>query len=384
VDARLRDPIAAIEFKDVPLAKFLRFISDYSTIPVTLDADTLVWSKITPATHITVAASDSTVADVLTEALAPLGLYYRVEVDQLFVTRRPKNETGLRTVTFNVSDLVGDDTQELERLGELVMDLVEPDSWKRRGGSGSLSYQGPTLVMEQEERVLFEVLAFCQKMRVASGLPIGGRYAPSIFRLDTRTARAKLKLAQPISLTYIRPAPFERIVDRISGAARIHVLIDWRTLAEADWSPDAEAAFATAGEPLSDALGKLLQPMDLTYRVVSTSVLQITTQEAFEARLEVEFYRIGNLLDQNSEADIIEAIHEAFGKNRFRDFGGDSQLTVDPKSKCLLACMPQSQHVQLEKWLAEQKSAAADLGTTTPTAAGEFRIAPVSDPGSND
>ncbi|MBP87267.1 MAG: hypothetical protein CMJ64_11190 [Planctomycetaceae bacterium] len=384
VDARLRDPILAIEFKEIPLTKCLRFISDYSTIPVTLDPESLIWSKLTPVTRITVEASNLTVAEVLTEALTPLGLYYRIESAQLFVTRRPKNETGLRTVTFKVHDLVGDDTQELQRLGEMIMDLVEPDSWTRRGGNGSLSYEGATLVMEQEEPVLFEVLAFCQKMRVASGLPIGGQYAPSTFRLDTRTARAKSKLAQPISLTYIRPASFQRIVDRISEAARLHILIDWRTLAEADWNPDAEVAFATAGEPLGDALAKLLKPMDLTYRVVSESVLQITTQEAFDARLEVEFYRIGTLLDKNSGEDVIDAIHKAIGNGDFRDFGGDNLLTVDPNTKCLLASMSQSQHVRLEKWLAEQEAAGAALGTTIPTAAGGFRIAPVSDPGSND
>ena len=394
VDARLRDPIAAIDFKRIPLVKFLRFVSDYSTIPVTLDADSLVWCKITPSTLITVTATDSTVSDVLTEAIRPLGLYYRIEREQLFVTRRPKNESGLRTATFKVSDLVGDDAQELQRLGEMIMDLVEPDSWTRRGGNGSLSYEGMKVVMEQEEPILFEVLAFCQKMRVLSGLDVGGQYAPSIFRLETRTARAQRKLDQPISLTYIRPASFQRIVDRISETARIHVLIDWRTLAEVDWSPDAEVAFATAGEPLSDALTKLLEPMDLTYRVVSESVLQITTQEAFDARLEVEFYPIGILLAESGEVELIQAIHSTLGNNHFRKFGGDSLLTVDPTRKCLLACMPQSQQVRLEKWLAEQTAAVAaagavkagpvNVGATIPTAAGEFRIAPVSDPGSND
>jgi hypothetical protein len=238
--------------------------------------------------------------------------------------------------------------------------------------------------MEQTEPVLFEVLAFCQKMRVARGLDVGGTYAPSIFRLDTRTARAAEPLAQPISLTYIRPAPFERIIDRIAETARIHVLVDWRALAQAQWNPHAEVAFATAGEPLSEALAELLQPMGLAYRVVSESVLQVTSAEAYETRLEVEFYRLDKLLDGQSEADVVQAIHQSLGSNRFRGSGGDSLVTIDPAHKLLLACMPQPEQVRLARWLAEQLADGTALGTTIPTAAAEFRIAPVSDPGSSD
>lgn len=357
VDARLQDPIESLQFKQVQLVKFLRFIADYSTIPITLDADALVWAKLTPTTTIDVDQTDSTVAKVLTEALTPLNLHYRIESDQLFVTRIPKNVTGLRSVTFKLKDLVGDDEDRVVQLGEMVMDLVEPDSWTRRGGDGSLNYVGTSIEMEQAEPVLFAVLDFVQKMRVAKWLKIEGPYPASVFRLGSRTTRAAAKLGQPISLTYIKPAPFERIIDKISETARIHILIDWRALAEADWSPDGVVPFATAGEPLTDALTKLLDPMELTYRVVSGSVLQITTQEAAEARLEVEFYKIEELLKGNTEAAITQAVHEALGEDQFRDFGGDNLVKVDVDSKCLLACMPQAQQVQLEKWLTHHAAA---------------------------
>lgn len=355
VDARLLDPIKALEFDDIPLSKFLRFVSDYSTIPVTLDADMLVWCKISPAKTIDINVQDSTVTEVLEAGLSSVGLSHRVENDQLWVTRRPTVATPLRTVTLRVRDLGGDDPERLQELGGLIMDLVEPDSWKRRGGEGSMSYQGSAMVVEQAEPVLFKTLEFCEKMRVANRLPTKSAYHSSVFRLDSRTSRAAKKLGQPISLTYIRPASFQRIVDRLSEAARIHIVINWQTLAEADWSPDAEVSFSTAGEPLRAALTKLLDPMDLTYRVVSGSVLEITTQEAFDARLELEFYPVAELLEGSTEDVLLQGAQQAVGEDSFRGLGGDCLLKIDARSKCLLASLSQSQQVQLEGWLDKQK-----------------------------
>jgi len=367
VDDRLNDPIVQIDFDGVPLERFLRFMSDYSTIPITLDADVLMWAKLSPATPVRVNQAETTVAEVLEEGLTPLGLYYRIEGDQLFVTRRAKEEGALRAVTFKVADLVGDDPERLQMLGELIIDLVEPDSWSSRGGEGTVTFQGNTLVIEQHEPVLFAVLGFCEKLRVARGLTTRSPYEPSAFRLESRYQRAAAKLAQPVSLTYLRPAPLTSILDRLSASASMHVLIDWRALARTGWNPDAETTYTVAGRPLAEALALLLTPMDLAFRAVDESIVEITTPQALESRLEIEFYRVGELLQATAEEEFIAAAQRSLGRELFQDAGGRGMLAIDRDSRCLIASLPQPRQMALQDWLVGRLDSLRS-GATTPTA----------------
>lgn len=349
---RLNDPVKQIDFQAVPLGKFLRFISDYSTIPITLDIDTLRWFRISPMTAVTVKAADTTVAETLKQAFAPLGLEYQVVADQLFITRRPRNENGVREVPFKVDDLVGDDTEQLQRLGNQIMDFAAPDSWARRGGIGTIAFRGSEMVIEQSDAVHFEILEFCEKLRVARGLKPRGPYDAAMFRSETRGDRARAKLATSTSLTYIEPAPLQQIVDRIAETSKLQILIDWRALADADWSPDAEVRFSVADQPVAKALTMLLEPMDLAYRIIDESTLQITTPAVLDSRLEIEFYHVPKFADDG--ATLVQSAREALGPANFRDAGGSGQLAFDKASNCLMVCLSQSRQMELQAWLAAQ------------------------------
>jgi hypothetical protein len=390
LEERLSDPVAKIEFDGVPLINFLRFVSDYSTIPITLDADILRWMRVSPTTAVHLRADNTTVVEVLKQGLAPLRLEHRIESDQLFVTRRPKDETGRRTVPFKVEDLVGEDTAQLQQLVTHIMDFAAPESWSSRGGDGTITFRGSELIIEQHETVQFEVLEFCEKLRVARGLKTRSPYDPAMFRLATRRERVRAKLAQSITLTYIRPAPLQRIVDRIAETAKLNILIDWRTLAEAGWGPDAEVRFSVADQPVVKALVTLLEPMDLAYRIVDESTLQVTTPAVLDSRLELEFYRVPKLADDG--AQLVQSAHDALGQANFRDFGGGGQLVFDRPSGCLLASLSQSRQQELQAWLSARLDAAtADTATTsasgqsaTPTTTAESRIVPASGRASSD
>ena len=385
LDDRLNDPIAQLQFNGVPLENFLKFVSDYSTIPITLDADVLRWVRISPATPVVVTAKESTVADVLTQGLKPLGLEHRVEGDQLFITRQPKEESGIRSVTFKVDDLAASDPDRLKQLGDRMMNFVAPETWSSRGGVGTITFSGNEMIIEQYETVQFEILAFCERLRIARGLKTRSPYDATMFQLATRGEQASKKLATPITLTYIRPAPLQRIVDRLAQASKLHILIDWRELAAAGWSPDAEVRFSVADQPLSIALKTLLEPMDLAYRVVDESTLQITTPDVLDSRLELEFYRVAKPDDDGTA--IVEAVRDALGPANFRDFGGGGQLAFDVPSNCLLVSLSQTRQLELQAWLAARPDAITGVLSkepTTPTSAVGSRIVPASGQASND
>ena len=178
VPARLQDKIAEVEFADVPLKNFLRFVTNFSTIPVSVDPDALALVRATPHSKVNVRKTDATIDQLLTAALGPLQLAYTAVDQQLVVTRPPLPEGGLRQHSHAVSDLIGNDPQSLTQLADLIVEFVEPSSWEAAGGLGVIREELPSLVIQQRETVLFQAIVFCDRLRAAQAC----RPSPSSIR----------------------------------------------------------------------------------------------------------------------------------------------------------------------------------------------------------
>src|SRR5262249_14970799 len=126
VSKRLADPLQGIETPGTPLADFLQLISDFSTIPITLEPDALAFLQKSAGSAVAVKAANTTVGDALTQAVRPLGLE-SVEMDgQLIV--RPSEPAALLTFPYPMKDLAPAE-ESLNDLAGLLKALVEPASW---------------------------------------------------------------------------------------------------------------------------------------------------------------------------------------------------------------------------------------------------------------
>ena len=47
LEARLDDPIVGVQLKETKLADAIQFLSDYSTIPISIDVENIAWAKAT-------------------------------------------------------------------------------------------------------------------------------------------------------------------------------------------------------------------------------------------------------------------------------------------------------------------------------------------------
>ena len=139
VDQRLLDPLAEIDFRQLPLVSYLKFLTEFSTIPITLDPDALALVQVRPQSPVTLKLTDTNVGAALTAALEPLRLGFVSTGNQLVVTRPPPADGQFRTHTHNVADLVGGNQEQLDRLAEWIVNMVEPDSWDTAGGPGTLA-----------------------------------------------------------------------------------------------------------------------------------------------------------------------------------------------------------------------------------------------------
>ncbi len=98
------------------------------------------------------------------------------------LTSTADHRENLRQIHYSVSDLTGKDAQATADLAALLQKLVAPESWQPNGGAGTLIATPNILTITQTGSVHHQILVFCEKLRVARGLPPKSRLDPKKAR----------------------------------------------------------------------------------------------------------------------------------------------------------------------------------------------------------
>jgi hypothetical protein len=105
-------------------------------------------------------------------------------------------------------------------------------------------------------------------------------------------------------------------------------------------------------QPLEKALATLLQPMELTFRIVDESTIQIVTPVVLDERRELEIYPVRQTFGaEASEAEVLRKSHELVPREWFRDAGGRGVMRFDAASGSLLVSLSQPQQKRFEESL---------------------------------
>ncbi|HID78037.1 MAG TPA: DUF1559 domain-containing protein [Planctomycetaceae bacterium] len=344
---RLGQPLRSIVFSDTPLRRAVETWGQLSGLAVTIDVEALRESGVGLADPIRLELKETTLGEVLQRVLAARGLTCVVQKGQILVTTPMRVDDRLRQVSYAVSDLAAGEPGGMAALAELIQRVVVPESWQAAGGPGTIVVKGPALVVTQTDAVHYRVLEFCEKLRVARGLPLRSRLEPERFTLATHLQRARAKLERPVSANFHDPVPVARILEYLEQVGGMTILVDRLALGEDDMLLQVEATLKVTEEPLRDALAKVLWPLGLAARVIDETTLQVTTRHAVASRLELEFYPIRDLLTGTMTAEaVIEQIKGGVAGDTWSDAGGPGVIHFDRPSGCLLVL--QSQPVQAE------------------------------------
>lgn len=350
VAARLADTFEEVQFDGTPLNDFLRFVASFSTIPITLDPDALLWLGVTPETPVSAHQKTATVQLLVQGVVESVGLTSQVVGDQLLVTLP---EEGIHRELYAIGDLANS-AEQRQVLATRVTGLVAPDTWQAAGGLGSIAVSDEGLTIQQSTPVQQGVLRFLEKLRVARGLSPTSSVPAANFDLASRFTRARKQLEKSITLNFFQPTQLDQVADRLAKSADVVILIDWQALLQAGWNSDTLVTLTVNDTPLAKALDELLEPRGLGYRCVDTGLLQITSAERLKSTHEFEIYPLGKLLAPDSTAtEIIARLREAMGAEWFSDGGGTGLLVFDAPGNALLASLPQAGQIRLEKALAE-------------------------------
>ena len=352
--AQLAGVLPELRLTDMPLADAVDLLASLSTAPISFDTDAMRRLGVTPRDPVSVDQRGRSFGQILETVAAGRGLVPLIEDGQVLLTGPADGRETLRQLRYAIGDLTGKDPADLAAFAELVRTLVAPDSWQAGGGRGTIAPDGGSLRISQTAEVHYRIVVFCEKLRVARTMPLRSRYDPKRFRLTTRTAEAADRLAAPMTANFHEPVPLGRIVAYIEDRTGIDLLLDLPTLYRAGISPDLPATLNVDQQPVAIALDELLGPLGLAYRVVDATTIEISTRPSIAARLELEFYPIGELLaKQQAATALLEKIKSLVAGATWDDAGGPGILHIDRKADCLIVLQSQTAQAEIERLLIE-------------------------------
>jgi hypothetical protein len=355
VPARLATQIATIQFRDAPLHKTVNSMAELAGVPIGLDVDALRAAGVRVERPMTFVAKSVTIAGALAQGLRPLGLEAREQNGTLQVL--PVDAGRARKARYAVDDLVRSGDPPIEDLVDIVRTVVRGRAIAEDGNSLAVTAENGAIYLTAREIEHDRMIELCEKLRVARGRPLrtrfdanrpDPRFDPRRFELATRRTKAADVLAKPVTVGVGRPAPLCDVVDFLAAQTGATILVDQAALARAGLAVQTEARLAAAGEPLESALGRLLAPLDLAFRVVDGSVLEITTTDAVAKRACIEFYPLRGLGGGALAAEDLTAYR---GKLLAAAGIADSKAAVefDSSSEYLIVCASYPEHVLLEE-----------------------------------
>jgi hypothetical protein len=365
VEARLADTIPEIQLREVPLAEAVDLLAGLSTLPISFDPEAMQQLGVTLHDPVTVELSSATVGQVLGKVAASRGLAAVVEDGQLLLTSPADRREKLLPKRYTVSDLTGPDPTAVAELAALVEKLVAPDSWRPKGGRGTIEPDHGVLAVVQTAVVHDQILTFCEKLRHARGKPLRSNFSPDRFALESRLDRAKAMLTRPVTANFHEPTPLIEILAYLGKLAGADILVDRPALRAAGLSDRTKARMTVEKQPLGETLDVLLGPLELAYRVIDARTLQVTSRKAVAARRELEFYPVSELLRNGRTGHraptegwsagpaLVEQIKGRLAGSTWSDAGGPGVLYFDQPSSCLIVLQSQPVQQALERLLAE-------------------------------
>lgn len=355
--------LPSLDFPSISLVQLCRFVQELTSVPVTLDVDSLQRAGISPDVPVAVAAKNEDLATVLRNALQPLQLEWRTDGTQVLVTAVGMD--AVETVTYDVYDLVADDAAQQQQLQSWLENLVAPAAWQRHGGPGTMQLDKGRLQVTTTRAVQYEVKLFCERLRIARALRPQGKVPDYAAAQQLRLRPALDRLAQTVTVHEPIGAPLVKILDKIGSQADLTITVDWHGLMGEGWTPAALARLDIDDVPAAEALQQLLGPMRLAFRVFSANTVQVTTFDRAWKLEEIEFFPLEPFWQKDQGRQVLRRIRGLLSDSLDLSVG-QARFVVDPASRTLIVAAPQYRIAQIAGLLERMAAPAEDAEPALP------------------
>ena len=176
-EAKLATRLKGIDMKDIPLRKALEYVREASGANVVANWPALALLGVDQDMKLTIKADGISGADLLHRICRQLSIVdpvsFRAQDGVVLVSSKDDlcRETVIRV--YDIRDLVGPDASRAKgrthsSLMDLILDFVDPTSWRDYGGlDGSARLAGHLLVVRQARRRHREVADLLSQLRAA-------------------------------------------------------------------------------------------------------------------------------------------------------------------------------------------------------------------------
>ncbi len=347
----IQNDIADVEFfkllpKDVSLASFVSRFANRYNIPVTLDVDSLTYSRASLRTAVPVNLAlgiKGSTASVFADTLAPLGLACVDRNDQIVVSAVIDDQHS-RVALHDVSDLLTKEETGPD-IVQLITEFVGPNSWKKAGGIGEIQLTNDVISITNTNLVHRDVLIFCEMLRRAQGLPLISHVRLPMSIGTIQKSRRRLQ-STPVALYQDGSVPLVEMLAMLEKSCGCTFLVDWQGLeSEQLRFEDCRVAMNDNLNSLSDVLKEITAQLGVAYRLVDVNTIEITTKAEELRRRSVLIHHIPPDLPLTSIKSELETVPNS------QEFQEGERILVDEKSRLVIALLPQSRHVSLSEIL---------------------------------
>lgn len=345
VAQRLRDPIVRIEFDNMPLSEFASFVTQMSTVPVTLDPLALASADINAKTPITVNQTQTSVEGILETAVRPFGLEVQA-TDKSARLRITQPLDGHKRVAQLLVDDLAKDQKEVADIAYLMTHLVEPLSWKQSRGDGLYRIDPGKIMITQSEVAHFKAVVFMEKLRIARGLPKRSSFSDELFDLTLRSDQLSPALQKDVKLQVVVPTPLYKVIDQLEKKSGLTILCDWDSLAMNKLGPATPVTLTAPGVTTQQALEQFCKAWKLEALPINPTTVQLVSERSVPIMPWLEFYDVSKLeLGKSEAAALINNAKRELTDLRKTGYG---DLQYDPVSKHLLALLSKEDHQRLQ------------------------------------
>ena len=340
VEAGLAFPIADLEISEpISFHEFTRMFSRFGNFPITIDLDALAASDLQLDSPVQLIRKDTTIKEVLQLVTDAHQLALATTDGHLLIGWTEAARTQLLTVDYPVP---GGPPSTTHDLAQMLRELFGPESWKGTGGSGTIQTGGEILRVLQTRQQHYQLGLFLKQLNMAR--KVEPRAEPSLPRVPAASSR----LSQPISLNFARETPLEMILKRLSKEAGMKFTVNWMATHAAGWSATSATTLVTDETPLSQVLQVFLDSLELDYRIVDATTIQVSTPEQLATESEVELHDIAGLLSEKQADEIVMLVQQMLGRDTA------AGLIVDLPSQHLVVRASQADQVRIHQWLHPQ------------------------------
>ncbi len=368
VDSRLKMTVSACRFQGTPLIEVLRSLSDLSTIPITLDADSLGRVQQRCDRPVQLDLRNASLRTILEGALRDSKLGYEVREGQLRIVTADEQSQTVVTYRHDVSDLTKGEPRAAQAMANWITQLIAFGSWQSqvkpdadqtsRDESllGTIQVDGAVLQVAHRDAVQFQIIALLDKLRIARGLPTRGELLEEHTKIGGVTSTFQ-RFDRPITLRAWRGNTLNQILEQFEQQADVRILVDWESLHAMGWAPGDEWKFFCRETSLRDALPRLFNGTGLSYRIVDSRTLQVVSTPSLMERHDVEVYSLRREgLNAAAVQKFCLELAQRLGRDKFQPQGRGA-LAYDAQSQHLVVSLPQRDQeavqARIVEWLAK-------------------------------